>query len=113
MPGSASGPKANMPAPRNANSPPSTRPAAAAIAALAKGNREYEDTFGHIYLVFADGRSAEDLLALLWSGCSTTPSVERDVARAELGKINRIQPHRLLGDVESPFASSTHQGSRT
>ena len=33
--------------------------------ALAKGNREYEEKFGHIYLVCATGRSADDMLANL------------------------------------------------
>lgn len=73
---------------------------AVAIAALAEGNTQYEARFGHIYLVCADGRSAQDLLALLRARLENDPGTERDVARAELGRINRIRLSRLLGDVE-------------
>src|ERR1700754_213632 len=38
---------------------------AAVLTALAEGNRAYEERFGHVYLVCATGRSAEDLLATL------------------------------------------------
>ena len=34
-------------------------------AALAQLNRTYEDRFGHVYLVCATGRSADELLAML------------------------------------------------
>lgn len=66
------------------------------LAALAEDNRAYEQRFGHVYLVFADGRSAEDLLDLLRDRLANDPATERRVLRAELEKINRLRVTRLL-----------------
>lgn len=65
-------------------------------AALARGNAAYEARFGHVYLVCARGRSAEDLLATLHARLSGDPITERAVALGELAKINRL---RLAGLV--------------
>ena len=65
-------------------------------ARLAAGNRAYEERFGHVYLVCATGRSADELLALLESRLRHDPGTERRVARAELAKINRIRLCGLL-----------------
>jgi 2-oxo-4-hydroxy-4-carboxy-5-ureidoimidazoline decarboxylase len=59
--------------------------------ALAVGNRAYEDRFGHVYLVCAAGRSAEDLLATLHRRLGNDATTERAVALAELAAINRIR----------------------
>ncbi|MBF6163881.1 2-oxo-4-hydroxy-4-carboxy-5-ureidoimidazoline decarboxylase [Streptomyces gardneri] len=67
-------------------------------AALAEGNRAYEERFGHIYLVCASGKSAEELLALLNARLRNDPETERRVVRTELGKINRIRLHAMLAD---------------
>lgn len=64
---------------------------AAVLDALAAGNREYEGRFGHVYLVCASGRSAEDLLATLRSRLANDPATERKVALGELAAINRIR----------------------
>lgn len=70
------------------------------LAALAEGNRQYEERFGHVYLVCADGRSGEELLAVLRQRLRNDPQTERAQARAELGKINRIRLGRLIaGDT--------------
>lgn len=63
---------------------------------LAAGNRAYEDRFGHVYLVCATGRSAEELLAVLEDRLGNDPGTERAIVRAELGKINRIRLQKLL-----------------
>ncbi|WP_250558163.1 2-oxo-4-hydroxy-4-carboxy-5-ureidoimidazoline decarboxylase [Pseudonocardia lacus] len=68
-------------------------------AALVEGNREYEARFGHVYLVCADGRPAEELLAVLRSRLGNDPATERAVLRAELAKINRIRLGRMLEDA--------------
>jgi OHCU decarboxylase len=68
----------------------------ATLAALTEGNREYEARFGHVYLVCASGRSGEELLAELRSRLGNDPATERRVARAELGKINRLRLERLV-----------------
>jgi 2-oxo-4-hydroxy-4-carboxy-5-ureidoimidazoline decarboxylase len=68
-------------------------------AALAAGNRTYEQRFGHVYLVCADGRPAAELLAVLRARLDNDPTTERAVLRTELGKINRIRLRRLLEDA--------------
>ncbi len=70
----------------------------ATFAALADGNMTYETRFGHVYLVCATGRSAEELLAILQGRLHNDPETERKVVRDELGKINRIRLERLLGE---------------
>ena len=66
--------------------------------ALAEGNREYEQRFGHVYLVCASGRSGDELLAVLRSRLGNDPAYERTVVRAELGDINRLRLQRLLDE---------------
>lgn len=66
--------------------------------ALVEGNREYEERFGHVYLVRADGRSAEELLAVLRERLGNDPATERRVLRGELAKINRLRLSRLYAD---------------
>jgi 2-oxo-4-hydroxy-4-carboxy-5-ureidoimidazoline decarboxylase len=80
-----------------------TRSAVATLKALAEGNAEYEARFGHVYLVCADGRSGEELLAVLRERLRNDPATERAKARNELGKINRIRLRRLVG-AELGFA---------
>jgi 2-oxo-4-hydroxy-4-carboxy-5-ureidoimidazoline decarboxylase len=65
-------------------------------AALAAANRTYEERFGHVYLVCATGRDADQLLAILRSRLSNDPGTERRVLRGELAKINDIRLRRLL-----------------
>ncbi|MFC5950628.1 2-oxo-4-hydroxy-4-carboxy-5-ureidoimidazoline decarboxylase [Pseudonocardia lutea] len=65
--------------------------------ALAAGNRAYEERFGHVYLVCASGRSAEDLLATLRARLGNDPATERRVALAELAAINRLRLGRVFG----------------
>ena len=66
------------------------------LAALAAGNRTYEERFGHVYLVAASGRSGEELLDVLRSRLLNDRDTERRVVRAELGTINRLRLDRLL-----------------
>lgn len=70
-------------------------------AALAAGNAEYERRFGHVYLVCAAGRSAEDLLATLRARLAHDATTERRVVLAELAAINRL---RLAGLVREGAA---------
>jgi 2-oxo-4-hydroxy-4-carboxy-5-ureidoimidazoline decarboxylase len=67
--------------------------------ALAEGNRAYEERFGHIYLVFASGRSAEELLAVLHRRLDNDAETERRVVRDELAKINRLRLERLVDEL--------------
>jgi 2-oxo-4-hydroxy-4-carboxy-5-ureidoimidazoline decarboxylase len=71
---------------------------AALLTALAEGNRAYEERFGHVYLVCATGRSAEDLLATLRDRLGNDAETERKVALRELAAINRIRIDQLVGE---------------
>jgi 2-oxo-4-hydroxy-4-carboxy-5-ureidoimidazoline decarboxylase len=65
-------------------------------AALGDANRAYEERFGHVYLVCATGKSADELLAIAHERLGNDPANERRIVRSELGKINRIRLERLL-----------------
>ena len=69
----------------------------ATVAAIAEGNRLYENRFSHVYLVCATGKSADELLAILRSRLRNDAPTERRVVREELAKINRIRLGRLVG----------------
>ncbi|MCX5044505.1 2-oxo-4-hydroxy-4-carboxy-5-ureidoimidazoline decarboxylase [Aldersonia sp. NBC_00410] len=70
--------------------------------ALGTGNRKYEEKFGHVYLVCASGRPAEELYAILEERLENDPETERRVMRSELAKINRLRLDRLLRDPPRP-----------
>ena len=70
---------------------------AATMRTIAELNREYERRFGHIYLVCAAGRSADELADMLRTRLGNDPQAEWEVVRSELQKINRIRLHDLLG----------------
>jgi len=65
--------------------------------ALAEGNREYERRFGHIYLVCATGRSADDLLATLRARLTNDAGAELRVAAGEQAKITRLRLEKMFG----------------
>jgi allantoicase len=66
------------------------------LAALAEGNRAYDERFGHIYIVCATGRSADEMLALLRSRLGNDAATELGVAAEEQRKITRIRLEKLL-----------------
>ncbi|HRH70551.1 MAG TPA: 2-oxo-4-hydroxy-4-carboxy-5-ureidoimidazoline decarboxylase [Flavobacteriales bacterium] len=63
---------------------------------LAKGNADYEERFGHIFIVCATGKSAAEMLALLEARMSNDPEHEITVAAEEQNKITRIRLKKLL-----------------
>jgi 2-oxo-4-hydroxy-4-carboxy-5-ureidoimidazoline decarboxylase len=65
-------------------------------AALQAGNRTYEERFGHVFLISASGRSAEEMLAALRDRLGNDPDTEWGVVAEELRKINRLRLERLL-----------------
>jgi 2-oxo-4-hydroxy-4-carboxy-5-ureidoimidazoline decarboxylase len=69
---------------------------------ISAANLEYEQRFGHIYLVCATGRTGEELLALLRARLHNEPADERRVVRTELQKINALRLQRLLADQANP-----------
>ena len=67
-------------------------------AALAAGNRDYEDRFGHIFLISAANRSAEEILANLRSRLDNNPDTEVKVAAEQHRRITRLRLGRLLDE---------------
>ncbi|MFN2563415.1 MAG: 2-oxo-4-hydroxy-4-carboxy-5-ureidoimidazoline decarboxylase [Gemmatimonadaceae bacterium] len=76
-------------------------------AALAAGNRDYERRFGHIYLVSAAGKTAEELLALLRARLSNDADTELRVAASEQAKITRLRLLELVGATDADLARSS------
>lgn len=64
--------------------------------ALAEGNEAYEARFGHIYIVCASGRSAEEMLGLLTQRLFNDPETELRTAAEEQRKITRLRLRKLL-----------------
>jgi 2-oxo-4-hydroxy-4-carboxy-5-ureidoimidazoline decarboxylase len=67
----------------------------ATLRALAEGNRAYEARFGHLFLVCASGKSAEEMLALLEQRLNNGPEEELLVAAGEQEKITRLRLEKL------------------
>ncbi len=57
------------------------------LAELAAENRRYEERFGHVFLIFASGRSAEEILAELRRRMLNSPAAELVEAKRELRQI--------------------------
>jgi 2-oxo-4-hydroxy-4-carboxy-5-ureidoimidazoline decarboxylase len=65
--------------------------------ALADGNRDYEERFGHVFLICATGLSGEEMLAALRERLGNDPLTERKVAMTELRKITVLRVRKALG----------------
>jgi OHCU decarboxylase len=63
---------------------------------LRRGNEAYEERFGHIYIVCAAGRSAEDLLSVLERRLGNDPQTELRAAAEEQRKITHLRMERLF-----------------
>jgi len=63
--------------------------------ALADGNAAYEQRFGHVFLICATGRGPAEILAELNRRMAHDPATEREVAAAEIGKINALRLRKL------------------
>ena len=68
----------------------------AVLERLAKGNADYEEKFGHIFIVCATGKTAAEMLALLEARIPNDPKTEVMVAAEEQNKITRIRLKKLL-----------------
>lgn len=69
----------------------------AVLAALAQGNQDYLDKFGFIFIVFATGKSAQQMLDLLLARLPNDRATELANAAAEQNKITRLRLQKLLG----------------
>jgi 2-oxo-4-hydroxy-4-carboxy-5-ureidoimidazoline decarboxylase len=68
------------------------------LAALAEGNRAYEEKFGYIFIVYATGKSADEMLDLLDRRLPNDPEEELPIAATEQMKITHLRLHKLLGE---------------
>jgi 2-oxo-4-hydroxy-4-carboxy-5-ureidoimidazoline decarboxylase len=59
--------------------------------ALRAGNVEYEERFGHVFLICATGRTSEQMLAALSERLDNDEDTEREVVRRELTEIVRLR----------------------
>jgi allantoicase len=75
----------------------SRQASAAELAALAEGNRAYQDRFGYVFIVSAAGRTAPEMLAMLRERLNNDPDTELRVAAGEQRRITRLRLERLLG----------------
>ena len=65
--------------------------AAGTLDRLAAENRAYEARFGHVFLIAAAGKNAEEILAALRERMENDPVTEAQVAAAEHRKIARLR----------------------
>ncbi|MGC5020763.1 2-oxo-4-hydroxy-4-carboxy-5-ureidoimidazoline decarboxylase [Micromonospora sp. DT47] len=70
---------------------------AATRAALVEANRAYERRFGHLFLIFASGRTDAELLAAARGRLTNDAATERPVVHGELRKIALQRLERLIG----------------
>ena len=64
---------------------------AATRAALALGNRMYEERFGHVFLICATGKTADEMLGALRDRLGNDPITELRIAAGEQAKITRLR----------------------
>ena len=60
-------------------------------AELRAGNAEYEERFGHVFLICATGRSATEMLSALRGRLGNDAAAEREIVRSELVQIVRLR----------------------
>jgi 2-oxo-4-hydroxy-4-carboxy-5-ureidoimidazoline decarboxylase len=64
--------------------------------ALIAANRAYEERFGHVFLIFASGRSPDEVLAAARARTANYEQTERAIVADELRKIALLRLERLL-----------------
>lgn len=69
------------------------------LAALAEANQTYRAKFGHIYIVCASGRSADELVADCRARLANAPEAELRIAAAEQKKIMQLRLAKLIGSA--------------
>jgi 2-oxo-4-hydroxy-4-carboxy-5-ureidoimidazoline decarboxylase len=65
-------------------------------AALTQANRDYEERFGHVFLIFASGKSQAEILAAARARIGNDEAAERPIVADELRKIALLRLERLL-----------------
>lgn len=72
----------------------------ATLQALADGNNEYDDKNGFIFIVYATGKSAAEMLEILQARLPNDRATELKNAAIEQSKITALRINKLLGLVE-------------
>ena len=72
------------------------RSSAETLAALASENRRYEERFGHVFLIFASGRSGEEILVELRRRMRNNATAELQEAKHELRRIALMRLDKAL-----------------
>jgi len=67
--------------------------------ALAVGNAEYEDRFGHVFLICATGLTGDQMLGALRERLKNNADIERTVAATELRMITRLRVAKELACI--------------
>ncbi|MFF2652280.1 2-oxo-4-hydroxy-4-carboxy-5-ureidoimidazoline decarboxylase [Streptomyces sp. NPDC058045] len=67
-------------------------------------NLEYQERFGHVFLICATGRTGEQMRDALKERIGNPPEQEREIVRTELTAINRIRLTRLAEEAEEESA---------
>ncbi len=66
--------------------------------AIARGNAAYEARFGHVFLISAAGRDADEILAALTERLGNDPATELRVAAEEHRRITRLRLEKLMAE---------------
>jgi OHCU decarboxylase len=82
---------------RAQESPPSV------LAELASANAEYEDRFGHVFLICAAGKSADEILVTARMRLHNDPEHELRVAAEEQRRITHLRLRKLIGIKNGGF----------
>jgi allantoicase len=72
------------------------------LQALLEGNHEYEQRFGHVFLINASGRSAEEMLTALRQRMTNDPATEIGVAAEQQRQITRLRLDTLMHPARRP-----------
>jgi 2-oxo-4-hydroxy-4-carboxy-5-ureidoimidazoline decarboxylase len=67
----------------------------ATLEALRDANVRYEARYGHVFVVCATGKSADEMLSILHARMNHEPDAELRIAAAEQAKITRIRLEKL------------------
>jgi allantoicase len=66
------------------------------IAAFDSANRDYEERFGHIFIVCASGKSSEEMLSMLRQRLGNEARQELEIAAEEQRKITHLRLKKLV-----------------
>jgi 2-oxo-4-hydroxy-4-carboxy-5-ureidoimidazoline decarboxylase len=69
-------------------------------AELIAANHAYEDRFGHVFLIFASGRTREEILAAARERLGNDAETEREIVGGELRKIALLRLERLFDALD-------------